>query len=209
LLQIKKMENQVSIEKQVVNFISQQKRGTLFFPDDFVDFGSDGATRLALHRLENKDFLIRLAQGVYLYPEKDDLLGIIYPTIDEVAQAIAGRDKARIIPTGVEALNRLGLSTQVPMKVVYLTDGAPREVKVGKNSIKFKKTTPKNLAVKGEISGLVIQALRELGQEQVTESNKTKIHELLNKENPDHVLHDARLAPAWIRKIMLHSKETT
>lgn len=203
------MENQVSIEKQMVNFISQRGRGTLFFPDDFVAFGSDGATRLALHRLENKDFLIRLAQGIYLYPKKDDLLGVIYPTIDEVAQAIARRDKARIIPTGVQALNRLGLSTQVPMKAVYLTDGAPREIKVGKNSIKFKKTTPKNLAVKGEISGLVIQALRELGQNQVTETEKAKIQKLLNKENPDHVSHDARLAPAWIRKIMLPSKTTT
>ena len=200
------MENQVSIEKQMVNFISQRGRGTLFFPDDFTEFGSDGATRLALHRLENKDFLIRLAQGVYLYPKKDELLGIIYPTIDEVAQAIARRDKARIIPTGVQALNRLGLSTQVPMKVIYLTDGAPREVKVGKNSIKFKKTTPKNLAVKGKISGLVIQALRELGQGQITEMEKVKILELLKKEDPDHVLHDARLAPAWVRKIILQTE---
>ncbi len=198
-----------TVEKKITSKLSKKDLGKIFFPEDFEELGTDDAVRQALHRLDQGDILIRIAQGIYLYPKRDDLLGTIYPTVDEIAQAIARRDKARIIPTGVHALNRLGLSTQVPMRVVYLTDGAPREIKVGKNSIKFKKTTPKNLAVKGEISGLVIQALRELGQGQVTETEKAKILELLNKENPDHVLHDARLAPAWIRKIMLHSKATT
>lgn len=193
----------LSVEDKIVNYVSKRGRGGIFFPEDFAELGTNEAIRLALFRLENKEFLIRLAHGIYLYPKKDDILGIIYPSLDEIASAIARRDRARIIPTGVQALNKLGLSTQVPMKVVYLTDGAARDIKVGKRSIKFKRTTPKNLAVKGEINGLVIQALREIGKDNITSYQQKKIHELLQKEDRDNLLHDARLAPAWIKKIIL------
>jgi len=133
-------------------------------------------------------------------------LGISYPPIDEIAKAIAKRDKARIIPTGVQALNLLGLSTQVPMNVVYLTDGTQRDISIGNQSIKFKKTSPKNLAIKGKISGLVIQALREIGNGKVNDEQINSIFELLQKEKPEHVKYDAALAPAWISRIMLSVK---
>lgn len=196
------MEN-LSIEKRIIKNLTTRSKGKIFFPENFADFGSEDAVRQALHRLDKNGFLIRLAHGIYLYPRKDNILGILYPSLDKIAQAIAKRDMARIIPTGVQALNKLGLSTQVPMKAVYLTDGAPRDIKVGKSSIKFKRTTPKNLAAKGEISGLVIQALREIGEGNITSSQQKKIYELLQKEDRNNLLHDARLAPAWIRKIML------
>lgn len=198
-----------TVTKKIISSFSKKDLGRIFFPEDFSELGTDDAVRQALHRLDQNDILVRIAQGIYLYPKRDDMLGILYPTLDEVAQAIARRDKARIIPTGVQALNRLGLSTQVPMKVVYLTDGAPRDIQVGKNSIKFKRTTPKNLSVKGEISSLVIQALRELGQDGATGKQIEKILDLIVKEKPEHLKHDVRLAPAWIRKIMLQSTYTT
>ena len=132
-------------------------------------------------------------------------MGVLYPPIDEIAKAIARRDKARIIPTGAQALNKLGLSTQVPMRVVYLTDGAQRSINIGNQSIKFKKSSPKNLSAKGEICGLVIQALRAIGNGKVSDDQKSKIMELLKKENQENVQYDARLAPAWISKIMLTS----
>ena len=133
-----------SIESQIVGTLaSQEEKGTIIFPENFADLGSEDAVRQALHRLSKNDILIRLAHGIYLYPKIDDILGVLYPSLEEVAEAIAHRDKARIIPTGVQALNKLGLSTQIPMKAVYLTDGAPRDIKVGKSSIKFKRTTPK------------------------------------------------------------------
>lgn len=198
---------QLSVEKQMITYLSKLPRGKIFFPENFKDFGSEEAIRQALHRIEKKEFLIRLAHGIYLYPKKDDMLGVLYPSLDEVARAIAKRDRTRIIPTGVQALNKLGLSSQIPMKAVYLTDGAAREIQVGKSTIKFKRTTPKNLAVKGEISGLVIQALRELGKDQVTLSQQDQIYELLQKEDPATLRHDATLAPAWIRKIMLESTQ--
>ena len=97
----------------------------------------------------------------------------------------------------------LGLSTQVPLNVIYLTDGAARKIKIGNRTITFKKTTPKNLAAIGEIDKLLIQALRTIGKDNVTENEIEKIQQLLKKEKPAHLQHDIRLAPDWIRKIML------
>jgi hypothetical protein len=192
----------MSIEDQVFKKIKDNKRGKIFFPANFSKFGSDDAIHQALKRLTEKDILLRIAHGIYLYPKTDPELGILYPPIDEIAKAIAKRDKARIIPTGVQALNLLGLSSQVPMKVVYLTDGAQRNISIGNQTVKFKKTSPRNLATKGEISGLVIQALREIGKGNVSADQMRIIHELLQKEDSAIIKHDASLAPAWISKII-------
>ncbi len=192
-----------STDKAILGKVRSYNRGKLLFPDDFTKIGSVDAIRQTLHRLVKKDILVRLAHGIYLYPKYDDELGVLYPSIEDIAEAIARRDKARIVPTGVTAMNKLGLSTQVPLKSVYLTDGAPRSIQVGKRSIKFKNTTPKNLMAKGEISSLVIQALREIGKDKVTEFQLARINELLKKEKPENVIHDAGLAPSWITRIML------
>lgn len=119
-----------------------------------------------------------------------------------MAEAIAKRDRIRTVPTGSYALNALGLSTQVPMNIVLLTDGSPREIKIGKRTIKFKKTTPKNLLAKGKISRLVIQALKEIGNGKVTAEEEQKILDLLRKEDMKDLKHDIALAPVWIQKIM-------
>jgi hypothetical protein len=192
----------VSIEKQIQDSILSRKRGVLLFPEDFERFGSSEAVRVALHRLEHQAFIKRVAQGIYVRPEIDEFIGELTPTAEEVALAIAKRDKIRIVPTGAYALNALGLSTQIPMKVVYLTDGAPREVKVGQRTIKFKRTTPKNLLAKGKISSLVIQALKEIGRDKVAAEEEDKIIDLLLKEDKKILKNDILLAPVWIKKIM-------
>jgi hypothetical protein len=124
------------------------------------------------------------------------------PSAEEVADAIIKRDRIRTVPTGSYALNALGLSTQVPMNIVYLTDGSSREIYVGKRKIKFKKTTPKMLMAKGRISKLVIQALKEIGIGNATEEEEQKIITLLKKEEVKLLKHDIILAPVWIQKIM-------
>ena len=191
-----------SIHTKIENLIKAYGKGKLLFPSDFSDISNAENIKKVLLRLEQKEVLVRLARGIYLFPKQDKEFGTLYPSVEEIAKAIAKRDKARIVPTGIHALNKLGLSTQVPMKVVYLTDGAPRSIQIGKRSIKFKKTTPKNLMAKGEISSLVIQALREIGQDNVTKEQLARIHELLQKEEPSNVKYDANLAPAWIARIM-------
>jgi hypothetical protein len=193
----------LSVLNQIENQLIKLGKNTIVFPSDFSSTSNTEAVKKALLRLEQKEKLVRLAHGIYLYPKKDKELGVLYPSVEEIAAAIAKRDKARIIPTGVQALNKLGLSTQVPMNVVFLTDGAPRSIRIGKRTIKFKKTTPKNLACKSEVCGLVIQALREIGSENFTQEQLEKIKQVLKNEKTELLAHDARLAPAWIAKIIL------
>jgi hypothetical protein len=196
-------EVRLKIEAKVAERLQEMPKGTVLFVDDFLDLGSPDSIKKALYRLTNeKSLLVRLAHGIYLYPKTDKELGILYPSTEEIAKAIARRDKARIIPTGVYALNRLGLSTQVPMKIVYLTDGATRSIKIGKRTITFKRTSPKNLMTTGEISTLAIQALKEIGQNNVDDDILKQLKVVLKKETEENIRHDAKLAPAWINKIL-------
>ena len=191
-----------SIEDKILQHIVAFPKGELFLPSDFSELGSSEAVRLSLFRLEKEGVITRVAQGIYVRPRESSLIGKLTPTAEEVAEAIAKRDKIRTTPTGSYALNSLGLSTQVPMNIVLLTDGSPREIKVGKRKIKFKKTTPKNLMAKGKISRLVIQALKEIGNGKVTAVEEQKIMDVLKKENEKDLKHDIVLAPVWIQKIM-------
>lgn len=191
-----------SIEKQIERSIKSKPKGSLVLPDDYLSYGSSESIRKALDRLEDKKVIIRVAHGIYVRPKISKLIGPLTPSAEEVAEAIAKRDRIRTVPAGSYALNTLGLSTQVPMNIVLLTDGSPREIKVGKRTIKFKKTTPKNLLAKGKISRLVIQALKEIGNGKVKEDEEQKIVKLLKKEDEKDLKHDIALAPVWIQKIM-------
>jgi len=192
----------VSIENLLFAKMKRGGPGTLYFNEQFDGIAENASIRKALQRLTQNKIIVRVAQGIYVIPKQSKLVGIVLPGANDVAKAIAKRDRARIIPTGVQAINLLGLSTQVPINLVYLTDGAPRVVKVGKQTIKLKKTVPKNLSAKGQISGLVIQALKTIGKEKVNESELKKIRQQLKKEKPENLVHDIKLAPAWIAEIM-------
>ena len=170
-----------SIHSQLEDKILSLKKGAIVFVSDFAEFGTAENVKKVLLRLEKKQLLVRLAHGIYLYPKIDKELGILYPSTESIAEAIAKRDKIRIIPTGIYALQQLGISTQIPMNVIYLTDGAPRKIKVGKRTITFKKTVPKNLAIKNKILSNIVQGLKELGKENITDEVKQKINHALEK----------------------------
>jgi hypothetical protein len=191
-----------SIESKIEKSIKGKPRGVLVIPGDFLHFGTSKAVHKSLERLEDKKVIVRVAHGIYVRPKMSDYIGPILPTAEEVADAIAKRDKIRTVPAGSYALNALGLSTQIPMNIVLLTDGSPRTIKIGKRTIKFKKTTPKNLLAKGKISRLAIQALKEIGNGKVTDQEELKIIELLKKEDQKLLKHDIALAPVWIQNIM-------
>lgn len=197
-----------SIDDKVIAKIKKAKGGSLFFIEDFISFGTAKAVAKALERMVETNEISRVARGIYSRLEIDPILGPVKPSTEAIAQAIAKRDKARIVPTGVLALNALGLSTQVPMNVVYLIDGAARKIDLGRRKIVFKKATPKNLAAIGKISSLVIQALKEIGKDNVTESDIKIILKQLTKEEPYRLEHDIRLAPEWIRVIMRQAINT-
>ena len=191
-----------SVENKVLKQIKGLPKGELLLLSDFRELGSSEAVRLAFFRLERAGVIKRVAKGVYVRPKKSKLIGEILPAAEEVAEAIVRRDRIRAVPAGSYALNALGLSTQVIMNIVILTDGAPREIKIGKRTIKFKKATPKNLLAKGRISRLVIQALKEIGKDKVTREEEDKILTLLRGENKMDLKHDIPLAPVWIQKIL-------
>ena len=199
-----------SIEKSISEAITTSKRGSIFFPIDFCNYGEHKAVGKVLERLTASKQIIRLARGIYCYPKIDKKLGlgILYPSIEEIANGIARRDKARIAPTGIQALNKLGLSTQVPMNVVYMTDGTNRKVNLGNGrSIQFKYTSPGNLAFTNKLAMLVTFALKEIGKDKVTESQFELIKEILKKETKEKVLADLSLMPAWVRTIIKSAYE--
>lgn len=194
----------MSVFKKIENILKKKKPGEILFIADFIETSDYDIVRKSLQRLTEKGVLLRLSKGIYYYPKKDKLLGLVYPSAEQIGNAIAKRDKARIIPTGSYAMYRLGLTTQVPMNVVYLTDGSARKVQIGKQKIVFKKTSPKNLSAKNQLSNLIIQGLRAIGKENITRTHITKIKKIAfdSKEMID--LHnDIRNAPVWIQKIVL------
>jgi hypothetical protein len=191
-----------SIDDKILVKFKKAKRGTLYFVDDFLSFGTAKAVSKALERLVVKNEIDRVARGIYARLAKDPVIGTLKPTAEAIAEAIRRRDKARIMPTGSLALNVLGLSTQVPVNVVYYTDGTARKIDLGKRKIIFKRTSPKNLATIGKISSLAIQALKEIGKDHVTDKEMDKILAHLEKEDQYRLEHDIKLAPEWIRIIL-------
>jgi hypothetical protein len=199
-----------SIEYKIFEKIKKCGRGKEYFASDFAAYGESKSVSKALANLVKKQTLIKLATGIYYYPKIDKKygLGILYPSMDEIANAIAKRDKARIVPTGLHALNHLGLSTQVPMNFVYLTDGTPRRIKTGKGKgILFKHTAPKNLAFQNKLAMLITFALKEITRERVTQEQLDKIKSLLQQAPKEQIMNDAKLMPAWIKSLIMKMYE--
>ena len=192
-----------SIHSQLEDKILSLKKGTIVFVSDFAKLGSSENVKKVLLRLEKKQLLVRLAHGIYLYPKIDKELGVLYPSTESIAEAIAKRDKIRIIPTGIFALQQLGISTQIPMNVIYLTDGAPRKIKVGKRTITFKKTAPKNLAIKNKILSNIVQGLKELGKESISDEIRQRINQALEKVPLEILKEEILNAPVWVRNEVL------
>ncbi len=190
-----------SVSSRVLNRILRHGRGWVFTSDDFDDLGNQDPVATVFKRLANRGEIRRLDRGLYDYPRVHPELGELSPSPDEVARAVTGR-AARLQPSGAYAVNLLGLSTQVPMRVVYLTDDFTRIVKIGEQSIVFKTTTPKNMATAGRTSGLVIQALRHLGKDQVDDSTVQHLRRILTEDDRRRLLRDVPFAPAWVAKIM-------
>lgn len=196
-----------SVEKPMLASIRGRGRGSVFVPTDFLEFGSRKAVDVALHRLVKKGTIRRLARGVYDFPKEHPVLGELMPTAETIAKALAGRDHTRIQPAGAYAANRLGLTEQVPAKAIFLTDGPSRSVTVGPQTIQLRHTTPRNMASAGQLSGLLIQAFRELGKEHITPERISMLKKTLPLEKRKAIVKDIKLAPAWMRPLFYEIAE--
>jgi hypothetical protein len=167
-----------------------------------LDLGSRGAIDLALHRLTKQSTIRRIARGLYDYPQTHPLLGEVAPTIEAVAKALAASEHAKLQPSGAYAANLLGLSEQVPAKVVFLTSGRARKVKIGKLVIELRPTTPRRVSAAGRTSGLVMAALRYLRKEHITPEQIAHLRGTLSPEDRKQLLADLPSTPAWLHPFL-------
>src|ERR1035437_7320710 len=157
-----------TMRDQIVARIERLGEGKAFSAKDFLDIASRGTIDMALTSLTRRGIIRRVRRGLYDMPKFNRALGgELSPDIDEEARAVARRQRWKIVPEGAWAANLLGLSTQVPAKIVYLTDGPNNEVPIGRRSIHFKHARPKAIAGLEGKYALVVQALRYLGKDGV------------------------------------------
>jgi hypothetical protein len=187
-----------SVQSTINHSLSIFKTGKILFPADFRGKGSQAAIKMALSRATANGQIRRLAQGIYYVPFVDPLLGELTPAPEAVAEQLAEREKVRIRPTGAFALHKLGLTTQVPTRLVYLTDGHPRKFQIGKATVEFKATTPKKMALAGEISGPLILALEGLELDKIDDNTEKRIKFLLQLEKEEVLQQDLQLAPGKV-----------
>lgn len=192
---------QRTVEHQIKSKLTYARYGEVFFVSSFPQFDVEYVTKL-LSIFEKEGLITRIAKGVYVKARKTRF-GIIYPSAYELVKEIAKRDKAKVYPTGDTAANRLGFSTQVPMNACFLTSGTPRTLKLGNRIVILKHGVPKNFAYKGELMPELVQALRNIGEENITEDIEKRIAQLLTETpEPQTIEHDLLLAPVWIRQII-------
>jgi hypothetical protein len=190
------------IDRAMLARIQARGDGWVFSPGDFIDLGKRPAVDKALSRMAAGGSIRRVGRGLYDVPRQHPIVGTTAPSIDQVAKAVAGKDGTRLQPTGAYAANLLGLSDQVPAKVVFLTDGRSKRIQLGKLSIVLRQTSPRTMATAGTVSGVVIQALRYLGQAHVTDDTVKRLDGRLSADDRKQLLKDLAFAPAWVADIM-------
>lgn len=196
-----------SIENTIKNKIYGHGRGWCFIPSYFRHIGSDDSVRKALSSLEKKGIIRRVAKGIYDFPIRDELLGKIPTNIDKIAKVIADKNKIKIQPSGAHAANLIGFDNQVPASIIYLTDGYSKNITIDGRKITFKKTSPKNMTLAGTKEGLLLQALRHIGEDKISEHDKLILKKNLNQLNHKQKANFINNAPAWIRKLINQIKD--
>lgn len=199
-----------SIDNKILTSLKKRGRGTAFSTEEYAHYGDPDTVQKALSRMARKGILLHVCHGIYCYPKVDKKLGlgVLHPTFEAIALVIAKRDKVKIFPAGALAQNMLGLSTQVPMNVVYLTDGSNRKViiKDGRG-IMFRHVSPKKLAFHDKLAMLITTALRDLGAENVSNEQKKQLKRVLQQHPEPFSTHDLKLMPLWIRNLIIELHE--
>ncbi len=199
------------IENKIISRVYGNGRGWAFCKNDFIDLGNADAIDKALSRLAQSQRVRRIARGLYDYPRYSDLLQkTLSPDIDQVANAYARKFNWRIEVSGESALNLLGLSTQIPAQYVYLSDGPSKSYDIMGVELNFKKSTLKDIGFKHRESTLIVQALKALGKEHLSESVFNKIRERIDAKNYAKILRDTQGSTGWIyeaiKQICKHGK---
>lgn len=193
-----------ALKNVILKRIRSGGRGAVFTPKDFLDLGSRYATDQVFSRLVRSGDIQRLSRGLYFYPRVNAKLGIpLTPDVDQIAQAVGRRTGSRMIPSGAAAANIFGLSTQVPAKIVYLSDGRSRRIRIGKKmELEIRHVAPKELPLGSPTSAMVFQALRHLGQPAVDTHVVARLRAAIRTRDKKTLLRDARYTTDWIADIV-------
>ncbi len=199
---------QNTVEHKIKSKLVRARYGTVFFVSTFPQYNVEYVTKL-LAQFEKEGLITRIAKGIYVKAKKTRF-GVVYPSAYELVTEIAKRDKAIVFPTGETAANRLGFSTQVPMNVCFITSGTPRKLKLGNRTVTLKHGVPRNFAYKGKLMPELVQALRSIGEANMTEAVENRIAQLLSETQETETMeHDLLLAPVWVRQIVKRNLKTS
>jgi len=196
----------IGIKTLVLEKIGKMPRGTIFFIDDFIELGSLGSVRLALMELKKEGLILRPARGIYCYPKiRSEYSGFITPTAESIAEALAAKERVRIIPYGDQSAYRLGLTGLQLSNLKYLTDGPSREINLTEGKkIFFNHTSEvKMFDFCNETMQMVSSAIRVLTEEYLDGEKKRKIHKHLRTVPDEEFMKDITIPPAWVGEIML------
>ena len=196
----------LGVQKLVLEKIRQMDRGTIFFIDDFIELGSSGAVRIALMELKKQGIILRPARGIYCYPQlRSEYSGVITPTPESIAEALAKKERVRIVPYGDHAAYKLGLSGLQVSNLKYLTDGASRVINLSSDKkIFFNHTSEvKIFDFCNETMQMISAAIRALTEECLDGEKKRIIHKHLRTVPEDEFLKDITIPPAWVGEIIL------
>lgn len=197
------------IMSEIKQRIVGKGRGAIFAPSDFLDIGSRASVDQALSRLADQGVIRRLTRGLYDYPRLSPRFGLLAPSADDIARAVARKDNQVLQPSPAMAANQLGLSTQVPSNPTYMTDGPTRTKKIGQQVIQFRNASPKTLVGAGSKTGTVFQALRYVGKDRVDDQVIGKIARSLDARDRARLAKECRHVPAWmhpvVRQIVAHA----
>ncbi len=190
------------ITSKIKQRIIGKGRGAIFAPPDFLDIGSRASVDQALSRLADQGVIRRLTRGLYDYPKKSPRFGYLSPSADDVALAVARKDNQVLQPSPAMAANQLGLSTQVPSKPTYMTDGPTRVKTIGRQVIQFRNASSKTLVGAGQKTGAVFQALRYVGKDRVDDQVIGKLARSLDDKDRVLLSKQSTHVPAWMHPVV-------
>ncbi len=190
------------LREKIEQRIEQMGQGWAFSRKDISDIAPSGPVGVVLSRLVACGMIRRIGRGLYDSPKKSELVDeLLPPDIDQAAQAIARKHRWTITPDGATAANTLGLSQQVPAKIVYLSDGPSRQLKVGQQVISFRHASPKDLRMENYSSRLIAQAVRFLGKDNIDDNVLAKLRRIVPKKDRADFLRDAQYGTDWVLQI--------
>ena len=190
-----------NVKHYVMRSIEESQPHSIFFISDYTDLGAAETIRKILHEATISGVLEKAGHGIYIKP-KISRFGKVPVPLEKIAREIADRDKCEILPAGSTAANLIGLSTQVPMNLSYITTGSTRTIKISDRKISFRHASPRNFAAKGRAMPLLIQGIKEIGEENISGAEYEAISQFIDRQKDPYLQEDLPLAPAWIQRII-------